>query len=188
MSGWRSTPCGKKNRLYDLLQKETARQIRLLNDLFSRYNEEEHPKERRRLLVKITVIGAYIKRKGNLIFIREKAETTDTTELALCIEESFANLKLTGAECEADIPGGSKISTRDAILIYDFLEEVMETAIDDLRFVWLKARILTDSIILRLEVECESSLADFRNICESCSFEDGVWCLILRIGKAGGQT
>ena len=48
---------------------------------------------------------------------------------------------------------GSKISTRDAILIYDFFEEVMETAIDDLRFVWLKARILTDSIILRLEVE-----------------------------------
>ena len=178
----------EKNRLYDLLQKETARQIRLLNDLFSRYNEEEHPKERRRLLAKITVIGAYIKRKGNLIFIREKTETTDTTELALCIEESFANLKLTGAECEADIPGGSKISTRDAILIYDFLEEVMETAIDDLRFVWLKARILTDSIILRLEVECESSLADFRNICESCAFEDGVWCLILRIGKAGGQT
>ena len=178
----------EKNRLYDLLQKETARQIRLLNDLFSRYDEEEHPKERRRLLAKITVIGAYIKRKGNLIFIREKTETTDTTELALCIEESFANLKLTGAECEADIPGGSKISTRDAILIYDFFEEVMETAIDDLRFVWLKARILTDSIILRLEVECESSLADFRNICESCSFEDGVWCLILRIGKAGGQT
>lgn len=90
------------------MQKETARQIRLLNDLFSRYNEEEHPKERRRLLAKITVIGAYIKRKGNLIFIREKTETTDTTELALCIEESFANLKLTGAECEGDIPGGSK--------------------------------------------------------------------------------
>ncbi len=98
----------EKNRLYDLLQKETARQIRLLNDLFSRYDEEEHPKERRRLLAKITVIGAYIKRKGNLIFIREKTETTDTTELALCIEESFANLKLTGQNAKQTYPGAVK--------------------------------------------------------------------------------
>ena len=178
----------EKNRLYDLLQEETARQIDLLNDLFCQYNEEENPEKRRSLLAKITVIGAYIKRRGNLIFIREKTETTDTTELALCMEESFSNLKLMGIECEADIPKGSKIFTQDAILTYDFFEKVVETAIDDLRFVWLKARILADSVILRLEVECESSLADLRDTCENFSFEDGVWRFILRIGKAGGQT
>lgn len=178
----------EKNRLYDLLQEETAHQIDLLNDLFYLYDEEENPEKRRSLLTKITVIGAYIKRRGNLIFIREKTETIDTTELALCMEESFSNLKLMGVECEADIPKGSKIFTQDAILVYDFFEKVMETAIDDMSFVWLKARILADSIILRLEVECESSLADFRDTCESCSFEDGVWRFILRIGKAGGQT
>ena len=178
----------EKNRLYDLLQEETAHQIDLLNDMFYLYDEEENPEKRRSLLAKITVIGAYIKRRGNLIFIREKTETIDTTELALCMEESFSNLKLMGVECEADIPKGSKIFTQDAILFYDFFEKVMETAIDDMSFVWLKARILADSIILRLEVECESSLADFRDTCESCSFEDGVWRFILRIGKAGGQT
>lgn len=178
----------EKNRLYDLLQEETARQVDLLNDLFCQINAAENPEKRRSLLAKITVIGAYIKRRGNLIFIREKTETIDTTELALCMEESFSNLKLMGVECEADIPKGSKIFTQDAILFYDFFEKVMETAIDDMSFVWLKARILADSIILRLEVECESSLADFRDTCESCSFEDGVWRFILRIGKAGGQT
>ena len=72
----------EKNRLYDLLQEETAHQIDLLNDLFYLYDEEENPEKRRSLLAKITVIGAYIKRRGNLIFIREKTETIDTTELA----------------------------------------------------------------------------------------------------------
>lgn len=177
----------EKNRLYDLLQEETAHQIDLLNFLFSRYNVEDAPEKRRSLLAKMTVIGAYIKRRGNLIFIREKTKTTDTTELSLCMEESFANLELMGVECGVDIPKGVKIFTQDAISAYDFFEKVMETAIDDLRFVWLKARSLTDSIVFRLEVECESSLADFQDTCESCSFEDGVWRFVLRIGKAGEQ-
>lgn len=177
----------EKNRLYDLLQEMTAHQTDLLDDLFSRYDGEKNLEKRRILLAKITVIGAFIKRMGNLIFIREKTETTDTTELSLCAEESFANLKLMGVECEADIPKGSRIFTEDAISVYDFFEKVVETAIDDLSFVWLKARCLADSIVLRLDVECESSLADFQNACESCSFEDGVWCFVLRIRKAGGH-
>lgn len=103
------------------------------------------------------------------------------------MEESFANLELTGVECGVDIPKGVKIFTQDAISVYDFFEKVIEYAIDDLRFVWLKARSLTDSIVFRLEVECESSLADFQDTRESCSFEDGVWRFVLRIGKAGEQ-
>lgn len=176
----------EKNRLYDLLQEMTAHQIDLLSSLFSQYDAEENPEKRRSLLAKITVIGAYIKRMGNLIFIREKTQTTDTTELSLCMEESFANLRLMGVECESDIKKGIKILTEDTISAYDFFENVVEAAIDDLHFVWLKARSLADSIVLRLEVECESSLADFQDACESCSLEDGVWCFVLRIRKAGG--
>ena len=176
----------EKNRLYDLLQEMTAHQIDLLSSLFSQYDAEEDPKKCSSLLAKITVIGAYIKRMGNLIFIREKTQTTDTTELSLCMEESFANLQLMGVECESDIKKDIKILTEDAISAYDFFEKVVEAAIDDLHFVWLKARSLTDSIVLRLEVECESSLADLQDACESCSLEDGVWCFVLHFRKAGG--
>ena len=176
----------EKNRLYDLLQEMTAHQIDLLSSLFSQYDAEEDPEKCRSLLAKITVIGAYIKRMGNLIFIREKTQTTDTTELSLCMEESFANLQLMGVECESDIKKDIKILTEDAISAYDFFEKVVEAAIDDLHFVWLKARSLTDSIVLRLEVECESSLADLQDACESCSLEDGVWCFVLHFRKAGG--
>ena len=176
----------EKNRLYDLLQEMTAHQIDLLSSLFSQYDAEEDPEKCRSLLAKITVIGAYIKRMGNLIFIREKTQTTDTTELSLCMEESFANLQLMGVECESDIKKDIKILTEDAISAYDFFEKVVEAAIDDLHFVWLKVRSLTDSIVLRLEVECESSLADLQDACESRSLEDGVWCFVLHFRKAGG--
>lgn len=177
----------EKNRLYDLLQEQTKHQIDLLDSLFNQYNEETNYEKRRFLLGKITVIGAYIKRRGNLMFIGEKSATTDTAELSLCLEESFANLELMGVECAVDIPGNSKIDTNDAIDVYDFFESVTEAAIDDMRSVWLKARSLKDSVVFHLEVECESLLDDFSELAESSHFEDGIWSFTLEVKKAGEQ-
>lgn len=178
----------EKNRLYDLLQDQTAHQIDLLDSLFARYNTETNYEKRRSLLAKIAVIGAYIKRRGNLMFIGEKSATTDTAELSLCLEESFANLELMGVECAIDIPGNNKIDTTDAIRVYDFFESVTEAAIDDMRSVWLKSRSLKDSVVFHLEVECESLLDDFSELAESSHFEDGIWCFTLRAKKAGEQS
>lgn len=178
----------EKNRLYDLLQDQTAHQIDLLDSLFAQYNTETNYEKRRSLLTKIAVIGAYIKRRGNLMFIGEKSATTDTAELSLCLEESFANLELMGVECAIDIPGNNKIDTTDAICVYDFFESVTEAAIDDMHSVWLKARSLKDSVVFHLEVECESLLDDFSELAESSHFEDGVWCFTLRAKKAGEQS
>lgn len=177
----------EKNRLYDLLQDKTAEQVDLLERLFSQYNAGSDYEKRRSLLAKIAVIGAYIKRCGNLIFIGEQSKTTDTAELSLCMEESFANLELMDIDCAMDIPGGSRILVEDAIRVYDFFEKVIETAIDDLQSVLMKARSAADSVIFRLEVESSCPLADFTEFCENCLFEDGVWCFTLRIGKAGEQ-
>lgn len=178
----------EKNRLYDLLQDQTAHQIDLLDSLFAQYNTETDMEKCRNLLAKIAVIGAYIKRRGNLMFIGEKSTTTDTAELSLCLEESFANLELMGMDCAIDIPSNNKIDTTDAIRVYDFFESVTEAAIDDMRSVWLKARSLKDSVIFHLEVECESMLSDFSELAESSYFEDGVWRFTLRAKKAGERS
>ena len=178
----------EKNRLYDLLQDQTAHQIDLLDSLFAQYNTETNYEKRRSLLAKIAVIGAYIKRRGNLMFIGEKSATTDTAELSLCLEESFANLELMGVECAIDIPGNNKIDTTDAIRVYDFFESVTEAAIDDMRSVWLKARSLKDSVVCHLEVVCESLLEDVSELAESSHFEYGIWRFTLRAKKAGDRS
>ena len=89
----------EKNRLYDRLQAQTAHQIELLDQLLTQYEAESDTKIRRSLLAKAAVIGAYIKRRGNLMFISEKTDVTDTAELSACLDESFANLELMGVEC-----------------------------------------------------------------------------------------
>ena len=132
----------EKNRLYDRLQAQTAHQIELLDQLLTQYEAQSDPEIRRSLLAKAAVIGAYIKRRGNLMFIGERSDVTDTAELSACFDESFANLELMGAECAVDIPEKNSIYIRDAIRVYDFFEAVTEAAMDDIRFVWLKARSL----------------------------------------------
>lgn len=178
----------EKNRLYDRLQSQTAHQIELLDQLLTQYEAQSDPEIRRSLLAKAAVIGAYIKRRGNLMFIGEKSDVTDTAELTACLDESFANLELMGVECAIDIPDKNSIYTRDAIRVYDFFESVTEEAMDDLQFVWLKARGLEDSVIFYLQAESKTDLSALASLADTCTCEEGVWRFSLRIGKAGEKA
>ena len=178
----------EKNRLYDRLQAQTSHQIELLDQLLTQYEAETAPETRRTLLAKAAVIGAYIKRRGNLMFIGEKSNITDTAELSACLDESFANLELMGVECAVDIPGKNSIDIRDAIRVYDFFEAVTEAAMDDICFVWLKDRSVEDAVIFYLQVESKTELSALSGLADTCACEEGVWRFSLRIGKVGEQT
>ena len=178
----------EKNRLYDRLQAQTAHQIELLDQFLTQYEAQPDPEIRRSLLAKAAVIGAYIKRRGNLMFIGEKSDVTDTAELSACLDESFANLELMGVECAIDITDKNSIYIRDAIRVYDFFEAVTEEAMDDLRFVWLKARSLEDVVIFYLQAESKTELSALSMLADTCTCEEGVWRFSLRIGKAGEQV
>lgn len=178
----------EKNRLYDRLQAQTAHQIELLDQLLTQYEAQSDPEIRRSLLAKAAVIGAYIKRRGNLMFIGEKSDVTDTAELTACLDESFANLELMGVECAIDIPDKNSIYTRDAIRVYDFFEAVTEEAMDDLQFVWLKARGLEDAVIFYLQAESKTDLLALASLADTCTCEEGVWRFSLRIGKTGEKA
>ena len=82
----------EKNRLFDKLQTQTAKQINLLNELLNRYEEEEELEKSRSLLVKISLIGTYIKRRGNLEFIEERSKVSDVVELEACIEDENSGI------------------------------------------------------------------------------------------------
>ena len=177
----------EKNRLYSLLQQQTARQIELINKLLAQYDFETNEEDRRKLLAMVAVIGAYIKRRGNLMFIMEGSDIIDISELSRSFEESFANIKLTGAECAVDCPEEGSIYGNDAVRVYDFVEAVTEAAANDIRAVWLKVRSLAEHFVFYLEIVCDRSLSEFENAADSSEYEDGVRCFTLRIKKAGDK-
>ena len=175
----------EKNRLYDKLQTQTAGQIGLLNELLSRYEAEEDLVKSRRLLAKISLIGTYIKRYGNLIFIGERAEISDVAELGACLEESFSSLKLMGIECALTAPAGERIYVQDAVYIYSFFELIVEASVDSIQFMWVKIRPCGDELIVCMEVESEADLSSFFDKAEKGECEDGVWKFTFPVKKAG---
>lgn len=175
----------EKNRLYGLLQQQTARQIELIGGMLTRYDAESDEEVRRKLLAKIAVLGAYIKRRGNLMFIMKDAETVDILELYRALDESFANIRLLGADCAVDCPTEGTLLCRDAARVYDFFEVVTEEAMESLETVWLKVRESKNFFVFNFEFVCGESLAAFGNVADRCVFENGAWCFTLRIRKAG---
>ena len=61
-----------KNQLYDKIQKQTARQSKLLTEFIEAYSMEEDENKREKILGKIVVIGAYIKRRSILFLLRSR--------------------------------------------------------------------------------------------------------------------
>ncbi|MDD6394722.1 MAG: hypothetical protein PUB37_00830, partial [Firmicutes bacterium] len=63
----------EQDRLYNIIQRDTARQIHLMDDLISQVETADNDGERKRLLQKMLVIGAYLKRRSNLVFLSDKS-------------------------------------------------------------------------------------------------------------------
>ena len=178
----------EKNRLFDILQRQTAPQIALLDDVFAQYGKESDPEKRRHLLAESAVVGAYLKRYGNLLFVGEKNDFVEFGELSRCINESFANLELLGVTCGCAAQIDETVRTQDALRAYRTLENVIEASMGDLRFLWLKARSFAEHIMLYIEAECSADLSALSQEADGYTTEDGVHRFALRLGKGGASV
>ncbi len=116
----------EENRLYDMIEKQTAPQISLLHGMLERIRAADDASACRELLGRIVAVGTYIKRRSNLIFIARQKGTVDAGELELCLRESAASLELCGIKNRASIRMNGQLSFKTADTIYDFFEAVTE--------------------------------------------------------------
>lgn len=122
----------EKNRLHDELHKQTARQIDLLNDWLKKLTQTDAPGEKRELLRRIVVVGAYLKRRNNLILVNEQDGRIKEEELALSIREMMRCLQLAGVHCAGSVELGTDLPADVAMRLFDFYEYVVEQAFDGL--------------------------------------------------------
>lgn len=116
----------EENRLYDIVERETRRQTELLYELIRRIRETESLDEARRLLSMIVVIGTYVKRRSNLIFVSSRDGAVEAGELALCLNESVSSLQLYGASCSVRTEIENDMAPAEAYAIYDVFEAAVE--------------------------------------------------------------
>ena len=123
----------EENRLYDMMEAQTARQIAMLRDLLSELQKTEDPDRARHLLGQVIIIGTYIKRRSNLIFVGVQRGAISVQELRLCLNESSENISVYGADCKAIVKGEGQLTVEQATQVYDLFEAVVETELESLR-------------------------------------------------------
>lgn len=122
----------EKNRLHDELHRQTAHQINLLNDWLKKLIETDDLREKKELLRRIVVVGAYLKRRNNLILVNEQDGIIREEELDRSIQEMMKNLQLAGIQCASSVQFDKELPTDVAMKLFDFYEYVVETAFDGL--------------------------------------------------------
>ena len=123
----------EENRLYDMMEAQTARQIVMLRDLLAELQRTEDSDRAIRLLGQIIIIGTYIKRRSNLIFVGVQRGAISVQELRLCLNESSENISVYGADCKTIVKGEGQLTVEQATQAYDLFEAVVEMGLESLR-------------------------------------------------------
>lgn len=177
----------EKNRVNDLLHRETARQIDLIDRMLAQYAAEPDAGKRTRLLAGSAVVGAYIKRYGNLLLVSERRSTADIRDLSRCFEESFMNLELLGVDCLQTLPSGISMTTKDMLRVYHSFELAMEGCLYDLSQVWIHMRNCENRFLLNMEFVCDTDLSTFAHVADAFACEGGAYRFTFDLLQKGGE-
>lgn len=104
-------------------------------------------------------MGTYIKRRSNLVFVCDKAEDIDTTELRLSLFESAESLRLSDIRCAVQIADTAKIPPASAVAIYDAFEAIIEATLPGLQEILFCAEHTAQGWGLRCSVQCTDAPA-----------------------------
>ena len=153
----RRTAVGEENRLYDRIASEVSGALGSLETLLSA--ESGSPAEEERRLAAVCVIGAYVKRRSNLILIGERENTVAAAELGLCLRESLESLAACGIGTSYDGDTAGNLTKESAWLAYDVFEEAAELALGSLEAIRVFCR--ADGGTLTLRVLCRGARFSF---------------------------
>lgn len=179
----------EQERLYRAMQEKAAAPVVRLSNLAKALQGVQDADAARFLLWKMTVMGAYLKRRSNLIFLADRDGMVPVSEVALCLNESMDNLRLHVRRCASRLDFEGELRLETAAALYDFFEAAIELAMDDLSGAAANVTRKEDACVLSLMLQCGTDLTSLRAAYPDASVEneDGVWYCTLSV-REGGNT
>ena len=177
----------EQERLYRAMQEKAAAPAVRLSNLAKALQVVQDADAARFLLWKMTVIGAYLKRRSNLIFLADRDGMVPVSEVALCLNESMDNLRLHVRRCASRLDFEGELRLETAAALYDFFEAAIELAMDDLSGAAANVTRKEDACVLSLMLQCGTDLTSLRAAYPDASVEneDGVWYCTLSVREGG---
>ena len=144
-----------RNRLYDSISLALKPQAEAMLELLGAEGEEPaDPESFRRRLKRVLVLGAYMKRMGNLMLLGDGKDSLPAEELALSLGESFEYLRLGGVACSLDCREKESIPVPQLLLCYRLFQQLIEANAPELHA--CQAELLPrPGVLLRLALDPE---------------------------------
>ena len=145
----------EKNHLYNRITEEVAPQIEKIEALLE---QTKNPQLAESALVKMCVIGSYVKRRSNLLLLGEENPIVQAREIEYCIRESLDNLQLASvsvllnAKCEGNIPLSYLLAA------YDFYESLVEMLFDQITAMMVRITCKDGTLKMNLQIGCANSI------------------------------
>ncbi len=130
----------ERNRLYNRIAKAIRTRAVRSDSLLVQALNSSSDDDLRGQIVYASVLGAYIKRMGNLMLLTDGAVTLSSSELASSIRESFEYLKLNGCNCFLNEDTRCELGSQAALLAYELFEDAVED-------VWLRLHAVSVSFM-----------------------------------------
>lgn len=148
----------EKSRLYDRIAKEVAVQLAKAEELLKLAQTD--PKQTKSAISKVSVICAYIKRRGNLLMLGEEGNIIPAIELEYCIRESLDNLRLGDVFTSLDSKCDGTLKLEHAVVAFDFYENIVERLLDDATAMLIHLDCKDGFIKMRLQIGCNQDIAE----------------------------
>lgn len=177
----------EQKRLFEMVQETIKPHIAPLTKITKELGAADTESAAKLIMGKLTVIGAYLKRRSNLIMIADRLGHIPSEELHLCLRESEANLRLLGVTCALRFDLAGPLSIHTAGTLFDFYEAAIELSLDTLTdmtaFVVGNAASLHFTLIISCDTDMTVLSGGFANA--SVTNEDGVWYCTLNLAEGG---
>jgi len=174
----------EKNRLHDELYKQTAPQINRLNDWLAGLTETEDAARKKQLLRRIVVVGAYLKRRNNLILVNEQDGIIREAELELSLGEMMNSLLLAGIDCAVTVGFERDLPAEIAMRLFDFYEYVLEYAFEGLSSLLARFFYRDGCFYACIDAVCSLDLTALEHASVSRTDEN---CYTLSLKVEGGE-
>lgn len=180
----------EQNKMYDLLQAVTQKQIDRIALLVRAYQGAEKPSDASKIiLAKIAVLCSFIKRRKHLALLVYKDYDIPLAELKAAFGESLQTLELLGVSHSLFVDAQKMLNGSDATTLYDFFEDVVEAGLDSLRSINVRLVRLNGCLRIAISAECAADLSALQKNYPMGEFDRDAdeWTCLLAL-KEGGEA
>lgn len=120
----------EQKRLFEAVERPVRLHLDLLASYVQRLEQAQHDEEISQILGWMTIIGAYIKRRTNLVMLGEGVRMLPAEELCFCLQESFSNLQHNRISCGLQFQLNGVLPLELVETFFDFYEACVECSLE----------------------------------------------------------